>query len=185
MLAPYPRHHLAGQGHQRCCTGTGRLPQHAPHAVSAPTVMAGPYTPHGRWSHSKGCPVWRACHGAPPSRPPRAALQGRPQARPQTDENQHWKLGIGLPRIVEAGVKLCRQESEEDRRRETNRWKRKERGGNRDRIPTQRPHTSATTVAETVIPAAALNIIEYQPRRLPLSLETDGCQLVTDANFKQ
>ena len=29
---------------------------------------------------------------------------------------------------------------------------RKERGGNRDRIPTQRPHTSATTVAKTVMP---------------------------------
>ena len=82
MLAPYPRHHLAGQDHQGCCTGTGRLPQHAPHAVSAPTAMAGPCTPHGRWSHSKECPVWRACLGAPPSKPPRAALQGRLQARP-------------------------------------------------------------------------------------------------------
>ena len=56
--------------------------------------MAGPYTPHGRWSQSKGCPVWRACHGAPPSRLPRAALQGRLQARPQTHRYQHWKLGI-------------------------------------------------------------------------------------------
>ena len=35
---------------------------------------------------------------------------------------------------------------------EEKRWKRKERGGNRDRIPTQRPHTSATTVAKTVMP---------------------------------
>ena len=47
----------------------------------------------------------------------------------------------GWRQAVQAGV-----------RRETNRWKRKERGGNRDRIPTQRPHTSATTVAKTVMP---------------------------------
>ena len=56
--------------------------------------MAGPCTPHGRWSHSKGYPVWGACHGATPSRPPRAALQGRLQARPQTHRHQHWQLGI-------------------------------------------------------------------------------------------
>ena len=29
-----------------------------------------------------------------PSRPPRAALQGRLQARPQTHRHQHWQLGI-------------------------------------------------------------------------------------------
>ena len=51
----------------------------------------------------------------------------------------------GWRQAVQAGVKR----GEEKR---NNRWKRKERGGNRDRIPTQRPHTSATTVAKTVMP---------------------------------
>ena len=78
----------------RCCGGTGRLPQHAPHAVSAPSTLAGPCTTHGRWSHSQGCPVRRACLGAPSSRSPCAALQGRLQARPQSYRHRHWQLGI-------------------------------------------------------------------------------------------
>ena len=89
-----PRHHLEGQSQHRCCAGTGRLPQHASHAVSAPSTLAGPCTTHGRWSHSQGCPVRRACLGAPSSGSPCAALQGRLQARPQSYRHQHWQLGI-------------------------------------------------------------------------------------------
>ena len=93
LLVPHPLHHLEGQSQQHCCAGTGRLPQHAPHAVSAPSTLAGPCTTHGRWSHSQGCPVRRACLGAPSSRSPCAALQGR-QARPQSYRHRHWQLGI-------------------------------------------------------------------------------------------
>ena len=108
----------------------------------APTTMAGPCTPHGRWSHSKRYPVWGACHGATPSRRFKDVCK---RDLKLTDINTgSWESlaedRSGWRQAVQAGVRR----GEEKRN--------KQMGGNRDRIPTQRPHTSATTVAKTVMP---------------------------------
>ena len=84
---------LAGQSHQHNCSGEGRLAQHAPHALSASTTVAGTRALYGGRSHPKGPPVRSASLGMPPCRPPSSPLQGRLQAGPETDGHQPRQLG--------------------------------------------------------------------------------------------
>ena len=49
LPASHPRHYLAGQGHQYCCTGARWLSQHTPPSLSAQAALAQPCALHGRW----------------------------------------------------------------------------------------------------------------------------------------
>ena len=155
--------HLAGQGHQRCTVRSSMLywNRQAPSACTSCCLSADcdGWAMYTAWKmvafQRMSCMeslLWGAAQWAARRCATRRCATRTSASATSNSQTSTLAAGNRLPRIAAAGVKLCRQETEEERRRETNRRKRKERGGNRDRIPTQRPHTSATTVAKNVMP---------------------------------
>ena len=87
---------MATQSHQRRCAGESRLSEHASPSMSAYITISWTCALKERWSHTKGCPAWRADHRASPStcRPPSTTLQERLQARYELTDTDvdNWEV---------------------------------------------------------------------------------------------